>query len=505
MSLILRSISSFRSPIFRRFAPVLRVGGGLAVLPRASALAAGGLTALAFFAAAAVVHAPAAAASHTQTVFFEAPKDLLTGATRASSFARLQQLGVSALRVELHWRDVAPGGASARRPAFDATDPRSYNWGDYDAVIAEAARLKWQVLLTVTAPVPKWATAGHRDYVTRPDDLQFEQFMTAVGRHYAPFVSLYAIWNEPNIPGWLRPQFNTNGTPASPRIYRGLWQSGYAGLKAAGLASPKVLFGETAPFGVTHARHRSEINKLELAPLVFMREALCLSRSYRKSSTCEALPIAGYAHHPYTYPAVQGPYYRPPERDEVTLGSLSRLSSALDKAANAHAIPAHVPMYLTEYGVQSKPNSLGVPLQAQAEYDAISEKIAWGNSRVVAFSQYLLTDEHPHGAFNGYRTGLLTTGGSRKPLFFAWPLPLVVSRTHSGDSLWGLVRPAGGVTKVRIKVEPRGSHRWRTLAVVTTDAHGYWRLRSSVRGSYWRVSWRSPAGVAYNGPAIRSS
>src|SRR5205085_11212837 len=103
---------------------------------------------------------------------------------------------------------------------------------------------------------------------------------------------------------------------------------------------------------------------------------------------------------------------RPPERDEVTLGSPSRLSNALDKAANARAIPAHVRMYLTEYGVQSKPNTLGVPLQAQAEYDAISEKIAWGNSRVAAFSQYLLSDERPHDGLNGYRTGLLTTGGS---------------------------------------------------------------------------------------------
>src|SRR5207244_7020753 len=115
-------------------------------------------------------------------------------------------------------------------------------------------RLNWQVLLTVTAPVPKWATAGHRDYITRPDALQFEQFMTAVGRHYGRFASMYAIWNEPNIPGWLHPQFNANGTPASPRIYRGLWQSGYAGLKAAGIAAPKVLFAETAPFGVTHVR-----------------------------------------------------------------------------------------------------------------------------------------------------------------------------------------------------------------------------------------------------------
>ena len=45
------------------------------------------------------------------------------------------------------------------------------------------------------------------------------------------------------------PQWNSNGTPASPRIYRGLYQAGYAGLQAAGIAHPQVLFGETAPAG----------------------------------------------------------------------------------------------------------------------------------------------------------------------------------------------------------------------------------------------------------------
>jgi hypothetical protein len=449
-----------------------------------------------------VAGAAPASASHSQAVYFEAPNDLLNPAVSGGAFARLEMLGVTALRVELHWRDVAPAPTSASRPAFDATNPASYAWGQYDVVLREAKRLGWQVLLTVTSPAPKWATAGHKDYVTRPSALQFEQFMTAVARHYSSLVSIYSIWNEPNIPGWLKPQFNHNGTPASPRIYRGLWQAGYAGLVAGGIASPKVLFGETSPFGVDRVRSPSEDNKRELAPLLFMREALCLNSHYRKSPSCESLPIYGYAHHPYTFPAVQGVSYRPPERDEVTIGALSRLSSALDKAARAGAIPAHMPIYITEYGVESKPNPLGVSLKQQAEYAAISEKIAWENSRVASFSQYLLTDESPHRGLKGYRTGLLTTGGSRKPLYYGFPLPLVVSRSGGGFRLWGLVRPAGGVTTVKVKVLLRGAHSYRTLGVVTTDAHGYWSLHSNTRGVLWRVSWRSPSGVAYNGPPI---
>ena len=126
---------------------------------------------------------------------------------------------------------------------------------------------------------------------------------------------------------------------------------------------------------------------------------LCLNNQYRKSGSCGELQTAGYAHHAYTLPA--GPYYRPSrpdERDDVMIGTLSRLSNALNLAARAHAIPGGVPIYLTEFGVQSYPNrELGVSLSEQAQFDAIDEHIAWSNPRVAAFSQYLLKDD-PGGA-----------------------------------------------------------------------------------------------------------
>ena len=68
--------------------------------------------------------------------------------------------GGQRLRIELNWHTVAPSPNSRRRPAFDATDPASYAWGQYDPLIEEAHRLGWRVLLTVTSPVPRWATAN---------------------------------------------------------------------------------------------------------------------------------------------------------------------------------------------------------------------------------------------------------------------------------------------------------------------------------------------------------
>jgi len=458
-----------------------------------------------------------ALASHNEAVYFEGSTDLLNAATRPHAIAQLKTLGVKALRVELSWYDVAPGQKSATKPSFEATNPGAYAWGEYDALIHEAQHLGWKVLLTVTSPVPRWATSNKAaPYITSPDDQDFEQFMTAVGRHYGSSV-LYSIWNEPNHPAFLRPQFTSKGQPASPRVYRGLYQAGYAGLQAAGIAHPQVLMGETAPFGydtISRSMRRHEGARAALhdvAPLAFLRGVLCLNNRYRKSGSCSELQTAGYGHHAYTLPA--GPYYKPPEADDVTIGVLSRLSNALNKAAAAHAIPGGVPIYLTEFGVQTNPpnKELGVSYAKQAQFDAIDEHIAWSNPRVTAFSQYLLKDDplssgpagaSVNGGFIGFQTGLETVKGAPKPLYYSWPVPLTVTKSGHGYSLWGLIRPALGSTKATILVKRRGARRFMTLKTVTTNSLGYWSFASSTQGTAWRVRWVSPSGVKYEGTPI---
>jgi len=457
-----------------------------------------------------------ALASHSQVTYFEGSDTLLNPSTRPHALEQMQHLGVRALRVELYWADVVPSRNSATRPSFDATNPANYEWGQYDALLSEAQRLHWQVLLTVTSPVPRWATSNRKaPYVTRPDDRDFQEFMTAVARHYGSEVSIYSIWNEANHPAFLQPQWNSNGTPASPRIYRGLYQAAYAGLQEGGIAQPKVLFGETAPTGYDAVNvHREGSRALlhDVAPLLFLRTSLCLDSHYRKSGSCGPLQMAGYAHHAYTLPA--GPYYVFPERDNVTIGSLSRLSNALNLAARAHAIPANTPIYLTEFGVQSLPNrQLGVPVAQQAEFDAIAERIAYSNPRVAGFSQYLLKDDplggapgaSVHGGTVGFQTGLEYVNGKPKPLYNSWPVQLTVSKSGGGVSLWGLVRPTSGPTTVTVLVRMKGSRSYRTLKTVATNALGYWTLHSSVRGQLWRVRWVSPTGVRYEGPPIKAS
>ena len=349
---------------------------------------------LAVAALAALLAPSVADASRSQQTFFEAPGLLLSPRTRPATLSTLKRLGVTSLRVELTWHAVAPRAGSTHRPSFDATDPASYNWSEYDPLIEAAHQLGWQVLLTVTSPVPRWAEASPRpsSLTYRPSASEFGRFMTAVGRHYGSEVQLFSIWNEPNHHEFLEPQFNRNGSPASPRLYRALYQAGYAGLRGAGIASPKVLIGETAPEGETRPSAPVRGPRHNMAPLLFLRSMLCLSASYHRAGSCGRLPASGWGLHPYRSGA--SPYLVPSNRETVTIGSLSRMTRALDAAARAGALPGHLPLYITEFGVMSRPNPYqGVPVAQQAEYEAMAEQIAYRNPRVASFSQYLLKDD----------------------------------------------------------------------------------------------------------------
>ena len=433
--------------------------------------------------------APASARS-SQALFFDAPNELKFPDSRGPALAELEALGVRALRVVLYWNDVAPQPDATTKPTFDASDPASYDWQHYDAILAAAAARGWPVLLTPSGPVPRWATQGGRDHVTRPSAGEFEQFMTAAARRYGQQVSTWSVWNEPNHPRFLGPQYSGSGSrrrPASPRIYRSLVQAADRALQATGNGGDTLLFGETAPRGTGKV----------VAPITFLRGTLCLSASYRRSSSCGRLDADGYAHHPYT--TREGPYFRPSGKNDVTIGVLSRLTRALDRAASARAIRRRMPLYLTEFGVQSTPDRfLGVSLAKQVEFRALSERIAYGNRRVAAFSQYLLKDDNPvegvraSERYQGFESGLRFSTGKAKPSYASFKLPLAaLRRSRTRVSLWGMVRPAAG-QRVRVEVlaQDRGSRRFRRIRTVTTDTRASFTFTTRYRKSRrYRLRW----------------
>jgi hypothetical protein len=128
----------------------------------------------------------------------------------------------------------------------------------------------------------------------------------------------------------------------------------------------------------------------------------------------------------------------------------------------------------------------------------------------VAFSQYLMSDDDlggpsdasALGGFVGFQTGLEYVNDKPKPMYNAFPVPLVIHHTHSGYQLWGLVRPAGKATTLTVLVRTKGSSKMHTLRTVHTNSAGYWTLESKVKGTAWSVRWKSPSGTPYNGPPI---
>jgi hypothetical protein len=180
----------------------------------------------------------------------------------------------------------------------------------------------WEVLLTVSGPIPAWASRSGRSQLTNPDPARFERFAQLVGERYGAAVARFAIWNEPNHPDFLRPQYRS-GRPVSGTLYRRLAVAGLRGLRAAGVDGSRVLIGETAPVGTGKV----------VAPLTFLRQTLCLDARYRKRGSCGRLDVGGWAHHPYT--RAEGPFSRPESVNAVTIGVLGRMVTALQRAERA--------------------------------------------------------------------------------------------------------------------------------------------------------------------------
>jgi hypothetical protein len=432
-----------------------------------------------------------ASAGRSQPLYFDAP-ELRDPAVRGSTLDELQSLGVSAVRLVVYWQDVAPDAERNNPPAVDLSDPAAYNWGAYhDAVVAASDR-GFDILVTLTTPGPRWATKARTDRLTRPSSEQFRRFSEAAGRQWGDRVGAWAAINEANHPDFLKPQYSRGGTPLSPRIYRGLFQAMAAGLEASGNGADTLLMGETAPRGTGKVVH----------PIRFLRGALCLNSRWRKSPKCGRLDVDGWAHHPYTTKI--GPWFKPPSPNDVTIGVLSRLTRALDRATRAGAFRkrSKMPLWLTEFGIQSTPDRyFGVSLAKQVEFRAIAERMAWSNPRVRAFSQYLMRDDRPiegqtgSSRYGGFESGLRFSTGKAKPSLNGFRLSLAALRaSKSRVSLWGVVRPATAAETAEVwRADGKGS--FRRLKTVRTDSRGYFTFRTTYRkGRRYQLRWNGESG-----------
>ena len=422
---------------------------------------------------AAACAAPAADASSRQLLIMQDDSQLRSAPT--ATLDEFDSLGADVVKVNLYWDDVAPGGR--RKPAgFDGSNPSGYTWDFYVAIDQAIRNRGMRPYFSLGGRAPAWATKRRgRRGTYRPSAKEFRLFAQAAGSQF-PSVDIWSIWNEANLYSWLSPQ-RVRRVPVSPGIYRGLYLAGHRGLEAGGHGDDTILFGELMPRGGTDSR--------KVRPLEFLREMVCLDRNYRQYRGSAArkrgcrrvgrIPTSGLAYHPYTL--ANGPDVNE-GADEAAIGQLSRVRRTLDALARRGKLPRRLPIWITEFGYQTRPPDRNATRlrRAPALMD-LSEWIAFRDRRVASYSQYQLRDD------DFWQSGLRFADGDAKPgVYPAFSLPVFV-RSLGGNAVevFGGGRGASGAAAQVESKPPGGSYR--SLGSAAVNSSGYFRQVFRISGA----------------------
>jgi beta-glucosidase/6-phospho-beta-glucosidase/beta-galactosidase len=145
----------------------------------------------------ALVFAAPAHASRTMEIGLQDDAVFLqqSGYGRQAAFDRAQEIGVTVIRANMIWSRVLLGNQAEQRSR--PAKPR-YDWVQFDQLIDEARARGLKVELTLTGPVPRWASGARKVGTRSPSAAAFARFAADVAKRYKGKVVRYSIWNEPN-------------------------------------------------------------------------------------------------------------------------------------------------------------------------------------------------------------------------------------------------------------------------------------------------------------------
>jgi hypothetical protein len=213
--------------------------------------------------------------------------------------------------------------------------------------------------------------------------------------------------------------------------------------------------------------------------------------------------------HPYTKPS--GPRYHLTSPDDATIGQIARVERALDRIARTRRVRKGLPIYSTEFGIQTDPPDcvgFGAPIDRQAAIINEAEYDSYVSRRVKTYSQYLLIDDPvltnfepgSNERYGRYQTGLLwgqnavrcespgvafRFGTPKQPTFNAFQTPLYVRKLSRGRGVqvFGRARPQRR-TPTAIEILRNN----RRVATVTATGYFLKTLRGS-SGGKWQLRW----------------
>jgi len=403
---------------------------------------------------------------------------VFSGPQGSVAFQLARSAGATYVELPASWRAIAP---VRRPPGFAPADPASpgYSWGALDATVSAAESAGLTPILQIVG-APHWALSVPARGVNAgtPSARELGDFARALATHYdgrqgGPRVSVYEVWNEPNL--------SLDLSPVDASSYRAMVNAVADAVHAVDPAN-LVVAGGLDPFEHKTARWYTE------APLAFMRSLLCLSKGPHPRPTCrDRVRFDVWSHHPYTF---NGPFGHAKHPDDVSLGDLPQMRTLLRAAVRLHRIvSAHpVQFWVTEFGWDTnppRPHAAPMALAARWTAEALYQMWRSGVSLVTWFD---LIDQPGRSP---YQSGLYFYADSlaaarAKPVRTAFRFPFVAYLAHGRVSLWG--RDAMGAKSV-VAVERRhGAHGpWRTVARVVSNRFGVFqaRLRLPVTGRDW--------------------
>jgi hypothetical protein len=427
----------------------------------------------------------------------------------ATGMGLLRNLGVDRARITLPWSLAAPRPKDRRKPrGFRADQPDAYASSartyrstfmyNIDRAVLVGARYGVKIDLDLGFGAPRWAAAGfgskdHFGAVYHPSPAEFARFARAMARRYSgrfapvhgkvvlPRVDVFELWNEPNVPTFLQPQWQS-GVAVAADQYRAMVQAAYPAVKAVNRRA-KVLIGVTAPGGGTRGGATSPV-----APIPFLRRLACVDGRLHpvRDGGCRhfrRVPGDGISHHPYALKSPPGVPTSDP--NVVRVANLDRITQLTARLVSRHRFaPGTRDLWLTEFGyetndpVRTKPWTLDqqTRLLAQAEY--LSQR----NPRVRAITQFLLRDvltapalrlanRGGRGRYPGsWQTGLYYEDFRPKPSAGTFPLTLLPFRDGTSVGIFGHIRTdRNGGLAVRIEgLQPDGT--WAPID--TSNASG---------------------------------
>jgi polysaccharide biosynthesis protein PslG len=292
---------------------------------------------------------------------------MIPGSDMQREVSAVAATGANAIRIPVSWNLAQPSSSGPLQLQ------------QVDGIVAAANRSGLKILLNLVGPAPVWAQRLGANPTLNGNGpaspTVFGSFAEAVARRYAGLVSMWEVWNEPNISHYL--------IPPTANAYLPILRAGYLGIRRSGSAAP-VLSAGTSSFAGAQIP-ANEAGAGMTSDIEF------ITSLYQAGG---ARYFDGVAVHPYSFP-------NPVQFDNGPGAIVSQVRQLMVEHGDANK-----KVWITEFGQPTGTTSVSTNEQQQAAIliDAInkSRQVPW----IGGFFVFNTVDLAPNSTDPDYNFGL---------------------------------------------------------------------------------------------------